>query len=305
MAGLRPYRAGGPRLEVEFSQGRVIGHNYGHGGSGITLAWGSCLEILELLQPQLQAHSRVAVLGAGIMGLCSAWLLQRSGHQTTLYAREFPPQTTSDVAGGLWAPTHLGLNDPRLRERLLRRSLDFFRQQLGPDYGVEEVTLWETDDRAYALDPLPPGLLDPPQRIEQMPFSGYAGPGQKSSTLLIETSRFLQRLRVEFEAMGGRCQLLALTRLEDIPEGCLVNCLGLGAREVFEDPQLQPIRGQLVLLDPLPDPFVLDHARGYVISRRDGLILGGTFEEGIEEPTPVRADCQAILEGFRAFLRGD
>src|SRR5215469_5655706 len=38
---LRPFRAGGPRLEVERVGDKMVVHNYGHGGSGWSLSWGS------------------------------------------------------------------------------------------------------------------------------------------------------------------------------------------------------------------------------------------------------------------------
>src|ERR1700709_2130402 len=38
---LRPFRAAGPRIEVEEVAGKRVVHNYGHGGSGWSLSWGS------------------------------------------------------------------------------------------------------------------------------------------------------------------------------------------------------------------------------------------------------------------------
>ncbi|MGX1782129.1 FAD-dependent oxidoreductase [Streptomyces diastaticus] len=48
--GLRPERAGGVRLErEELPGGTVLVHNYGHGGAGVTVAWGCAREVAELL----------------------------------------------------------------------------------------------------------------------------------------------------------------------------------------------------------------------------------------------------------------
>src|ERR1700710_1155752 len=38
---LRPFRAQGPRLETETLGDTLVVHNYGHGGSGWSLSWGS------------------------------------------------------------------------------------------------------------------------------------------------------------------------------------------------------------------------------------------------------------------------
>jgi D-amino-acid oxidase len=45
-AGLRPYRRQNVRVEIE--PGTRIVHNYGHGGSGVTLSWGCAAEVVQL-----------------------------------------------------------------------------------------------------------------------------------------------------------------------------------------------------------------------------------------------------------------
>ena len=101
--GLRPFRPGGFVVRGERVGEKVIIHNYGHGGGGITLSWGSSSLAMQELPDT--ADRRAAVLGCGVMGLSTARLLQARGWQVTIYAKDLPPNTTSDVAGGLWAPT--------------------------------------------------------------------------------------------------------------------------------------------------------------------------------------------------------
>jgi D-amino-acid oxidase len=48
VAGLRPTRRDGVRLEAEEVDGGRIVHNYGHGGAGMTLAWGCADRVVEL-----------------------------------------------------------------------------------------------------------------------------------------------------------------------------------------------------------------------------------------------------------------
>lgn len=305
VAGLRPFRQGSPRLEVQHIGKKTVAHNYGHGGSGITMAWGSCLELLDQLDPALADPSPVAVLGAGVMGLCAATLLQERGHEVCIYAARLPEETVSMVAGGLWAPTHVGSEKPSRHERILRRSWHAYEQLKGAEFGVYEVPLFESDDRAYPLDPVPAGLTPPPRRLAQLPFSGRRPSGTVSSTFLIETSTFLNRLWNDFQARGGRTkqgELENLEAVEQLRERVVVNCCGLGARELVPDKTLSPIRGQLVLLEPAPRQFVLDYAQGYVISRSDVLVLGGTFEEGEEEARPQHTTCAKILHEAREFF---
>lgn len=305
-AGLRPFRAPTPRLELETLGSKLVAHNYGHGGSGITMCWGAAQEVLHLLRPHLADSSSIAVLGAGVMGLCTATLLTRAGHCVRFYTRELPPLTTSWVAGGLWAPTHVGSGATaelaQMHDRILRHTWKAFKAMDRDRFGVVEAPMYETDDRAYALDPMPEGLTAPPRRLESMPFPGNLGPGQVSSTLLIETPRFLSELEKQLRTQGVEFVERAFgepSELQDLEEELLVNCLGLGARQAFGDPQVVPIRGQLALFQPVGRSFMLDHSRGYVISRPDILVLGGTFEEGEEDPQPVEATVGEIVNKHR------
>src|SRR6187549_2623883 len=102
LAGLRPYRASGFVVRAEALGNKRLVHNYGHGGAGITLSWGS-----SRLATQLGLHGHqgpVAVLGAGVMGLTTARLVQEAGFPETIYAKALTPDTTSNIAGGQIAP---------------------------------------------------------------------------------------------------------------------------------------------------------------------------------------------------------
>src|SRR5437868_4538980 len=102
MAGLRPYRRSGFVVRaVQLGEKRLV-HNYGHGGAGITLSWGTSKLATELGLP---GHSGpVAVLGSGAVGLSTARLVQEAGFAVTIYAAALPPDTTSNIAGGQFHP---------------------------------------------------------------------------------------------------------------------------------------------------------------------------------------------------------
>jgi D-amino-acid oxidase len=102
IAGLRPYRAQGFVVRAEPLGAKRLVHNYGHGGAGITLSWGTSRLAVDLGLP---GHTGpVAVISAGIMGLTTARLVQEAGFPVTLYTKALPPETTSNIAGGQWAP---------------------------------------------------------------------------------------------------------------------------------------------------------------------------------------------------------
>ena len=77
IVGLRPFRPSGFILKSERLNDKTIIHNYGHGGGGVSLSWGTAKLAVDLaLQTQ---ETSIAVLGCGVIGLSTARLLQRKG----------------------------------------------------------------------------------------------------------------------------------------------------------------------------------------------------------------------------------
>src|SRR6201996_1450531 len=101
---LRPFRAAGPRLDTERLGNTLVVHNYGHGGSGWSLSWGSSSIAVEKAMEAAGGARDVAVIGCGALGLTSATLLQRAGAKVTIYAKERPPEVRSARATGSWTP---------------------------------------------------------------------------------------------------------------------------------------------------------------------------------------------------------
>ena len=109
VAGLRPYRAEGFVVRAERLAGKLLVHNYGHGGGGVTLSWGTA-EMAADLVTYGGREGDVGVVGAGAVGLATARLLQRRGRSVTIYARDLPPNTTSNIAGAQWSPSTVSDN---------------------------------------------------------------------------------------------------------------------------------------------------------------------------------------------------
>ncbi len=98
-----PIPRAGPRLDTEQVAGKLVVHNYGHGGSGWSLSWGSAT--VAVRKAMQASQKEIAVIGCGALGLTSAIVRQGAGAQVTIYARDMLPDTRSARATGSWTPT--------------------------------------------------------------------------------------------------------------------------------------------------------------------------------------------------------
>jgi glycine/D-amino acid oxidase-like deaminating enzyme len=165
-AGLRPYRASGFVVRAEALGDKKLVHNYGHGGAGITLSWGTSKLAAELGLP---GHSGpVAVIGAGVMGLSTARLVQEAGFPVTVYAAALPPETTSNIAGGQWHPYgHFEREKvtPQWLEQFRRARALFGDDELRPARGQLAILLPQPEVRyaftgeAGYMFPRPDGIV--------------------------------------------------------------------------------------------------------------------------------------------------
>jgi glycine/D-amino acid oxidase-like deaminating enzyme len=310
VVGLRPYRASGFVVRAEQVGASRVVHNYGHGGAGITLSWGSSKLAVDL---GLNGHSGpVAVIGAGAMGLTTARLVQEAGFPVTIYAAALPPETTSNIAGGQWHPfghfRNDAVSDEWRRQYLLAADYSWRRFQImvGDDYGIRWLpTYYERDELEEPLLPTFPPVnrkLTPAEH--PFPVDQLA----RYDTLYVETGRFLRQMLRDVQIGGGRVEVRRFASPAEIaalPERLAFNCTGLGARELFGDKELTPVRGQLVILLPQPDVnYAFTGSAGYMFPRADGIILGGTFERDNWSLEPDPATTERILRSLQDLFLG-
>jgi glycine/D-amino acid oxidase-like deaminating enzyme len=329
VVGLRPFRPEGFRVEAERVGNRLLVHNYGHGGAGITLSWGTASLALDLARdflgprasrPQRLARPgprRFAVLGCGVNGLSTACLLQRHFEgPVTLYARDLPPETTSNIAGGFWSPTSVFDTEVattkfteqfRLACHISNRA---FQNLVGPDYGVRWIETFELLRNEASLTRELAGGDDlyPAREIHRDPDHYFGFPYVRQfSTMLIEPPVYLNALLRDFYIAGGRLVVKEFRSREEIkrlPEQVIFNCTGLGAASLFGDQELIPVRGQLEVLLPQPEIDYCYLSSGYMFPRRDGVILGGTWDHGDWSLTPKPEQTTAILEAHTEIMKG-
>lgn len=321
--GLRPFRRTGFRVEADRCGRKLVIHNYGHGGAGITLAWGTAKMAMDLLPPS--PPHEVAVLGSGVIGLTTARLLQRANFSVTIYARDLPPETTSNIAGGYWAPVmnfDPGYASPSYGARLekaARLSHRMYQNYVGDDYGVRWIKSYAlsgdhsgewspTGVFQNFLDLFPDLRVIPP--IES-PFRHLHT--RRFYSMLIEPPIYLNAMMRDFLLFGGRVEVRefqSMSEVDRMQEMLIFNCTGLGSQQLFGDQHLQPSRGQLSILLPQPGVNYATHGPGemYMYPRKDGLILGATHDFGNWDlnPDPV-LDTRILLDHRRLMdnLRTD
>ena len=316
VVGLRPFRPSGFVVRAERMGDKLVIHNYGHGGGGMTLSWGTSQLAVEMLPAG--TTSNVAVLGCGGVGLATARLLQRRGTAVTIYAKNLPPDTTSNISGAQWSPVTVFDDDrltPAFRDQFARAARLAYRQyqnMIGDYYGVRWVPNYLLSDRPIG-DSFVRGADSPIGDL--YPEYQDLGPGdhpfdakyvRQFDTMLIEPPIYLNAMLRDFLIAGGKIvvrEFDAVPAVLALPEPIVINCTGLGAGKLFNDQELTPIKGQLTVLLPQPEvDYNVLSGRLYMFPRRDGILLGGTHERGEWSLDPNLTAQKEILEGHQRLF---
>lgn len=318
---LRPFRAAGPRLDTEMVGDKLVVHNYGHGGSGWSLSWGS--GAIAVKQALARGERDIAVIGCGALGLTAALMAQRAGARVTIYAKELTPDVRSSRATGVWSPDSriaIAAQAPpgfdALWEEMTRASYKTFLGLLGlPGDPIAWTDRYVLSDDAPGTparkrqDPL--GFAHYQSRVRDMtPPNEILAPGdhpfatsyaQRAPTLQFNIMEYSHLLMTDFLLAGGKTQVMEFhtpADLAKLPQKVVINCPGYGARALWKDETVTPVRGQIAWLVPQAE---VDYGVVYktvsMLSRRDGIIIQATgpdeswgFNDTNEQPDRSEAE---------------
>ena len=342
ITGIRPYRAGGVRLELVAepfgnpSEPKYLIHNYGHGGAGITLSWGCASVVVDhvaSVTPLIRAARRrpsVAVLGTGVIGLTVATELRRRWPHLpiTIYAKDLDVRrTTSHVAAGQFEPS--GIHDDyetgpqqadlfewlkRSRAKIESIAHSGQRQR----FGVAERMNYTLDLSSPGFDlAVEAGVVGAP-KAGLLPFAALKAPGREYKTWLINPTILLPRLVADLKAKDAvfrKRDFGAPADVAALKETIVINCTGYGARALFGDERLEARRGHLVILDKTKAKQLYFVSGGcnsqiisYIFCRQHDIVVGGTSrhkEEAEPQPGADRAAFDLIVAKAKALFAGD
>lgn len=242
------------------------------------------------------------MVGAGVSGLTCGVRLLEEGYDVEIWARDRTPNTTSDVAAATWYPLR-GERDPRIDRWLpvslerfsalateresgvvLRDGIELFRRRMDDTWWRDVLPGF----RRARADELPSGFVD-----------GFVAAGIP----VIEMPIYIAWLTDRFTDLGGRSVEITLTDLA-VPNKAadvVVNCSGLGSRELAADPSMIAVRGQVVRVEQFGlEGYILDEQSPdgitYMYPRSNDVVLGGTREPGNETREPDPDTARAIIE---------
>jgi D-amino-acid oxidase len=259
---------------------------------------------------------RVAIVGAGVSGLTCGVVFAERGNQTAIFAKEIGQQTTSGAAAALWFPYDVEPVDKVIPWALETRRvlIDLARD---PDSGVSIIELrqfsrtekiqipdWATSLGAHSVIPHSTSVMSSEVETSLKLFQS----GFSLNVPLMDTTIYLDYLAARFLKAGGKINAnVRFKKPEDIdPEFDLViNCAGIGARELVPDADLEPHRGQVAIVPKIkdtPHAVVCDDAPlMYAIPRRNDCVFGGTNEVGDKLAADSATTTRIVAECSRAL----
>ncbi|XP_064611182.1 D-aspartate oxidase-like isoform X2 [Liolophura sinensis] len=251
---------------------------------------------------------RIGVVGAGVVGLCTAVNVQQllPHAWVTIIADNFSEETTSDGAGGLFRPTAEFIKGvpPDTIKQWTRDSAEYFMKIAASadagKFGVFPMSGYHLLNRevnpeykslVYSFRQLTPEEL---QKLGTTYSNGYA-----ITTLIVEPRKYMAFLMTEFRKNGGQSQKRTLHSLEELVGqfDVVVNCSGMRSRWLVNDPLVYPVRGQIIKINaPWIKSFIYTDDDAYIIPRGEDVVLGGVRHTN-DFSTEIREqDKQGILD---------
>ena len=230
----------------------------------------------------LNKSGRVAIVGAGVSGLTCGVVFAERGFRTGIFAEQVGQQTTSGAAAALWFPY-----DAEPANKVIPWALATYNVLVDlaqdPSSGVSMIELRQYCRRGNIQIPDWASAFVMSSWVETSLDISVFKSGFALRVPLMDTTIYLDYLAKRFEKAGGEIKDgVRFEKLEDIDPkfSLLINCAGIGARDLASDLDLEPHRGQVAIvpkIDNLKCAIVCDDAPlMYAIPRTNDCVFGGT-----------------------------
>jgi D-amino-acid oxidase len=293
----RPFRPAGPRQDVERVGDKFVVHNYGHGGSGWSLSWGSADVVVR---KGAGGGKRAARSGgdwrwcAGTDGSadCAAGgiegddLRPGEGALRAVGARDGLVDTGfADCACSAAAPDF-----PAQWEAMARTSFAMYMSYIGaagtPVEWTDRYSLSDGEHRVQypgegrdyveymdRIADLTPGFHELPPGTTPFPTK-YV---RRTTSLTFNVADYARQLMTDFLIAGGTIETREFhtpQELTTLPQRTIIDCTGYAARQLWSDESIVPVRGQIAWLIPQDGvTYGLNYNGLNVLARRDGIVL--------------------------------
>jgi hypothetical protein len=333
----RPMRKGSPNMTIEMVGDKLIAHNYGHGGSGWTLAPGSAKHVVDLVESSdniksIKKEQPVHIIGAGVLGLFTAYeLFQRGYTNINIIAASFD-KLTSHNAGGLLAPVSMD-NNPEMQSLIDRIGIEAYRfyadvangKQQHFKAGAKIMPAYFENRKESGLEPYVGKVMKPAKDVV-LDFGNGTTRDMVSydDGIFIDTAIMMQSLH-DFLRDKVKFEQKKIDKMSEVSSSLVFDCSGLGAGNLNMDKEVVPVQGHLIMLrDQIPanlqSMLLVYFSKGKTISGQevkrsfyifpkhlpgsganDVGVIGGTFIEGSTPDTPNEEEFKILVDNARNF----
>jgi len=333
----RPMRRGVPNMTIETLGSQLVAHNYGHGGSGWTLAPGCSKYVVDLVEASpkgklISKDAAVTVVGGGVLGLFTAYeLVQRGYTNITVVADSFD-KLTSHNAGGLLAPVSMS-NNPEIQPLIDKVGIDAYKFYASVAQGKQQdfqngaliVPSYFEDRESSGLEPYVGKVMQPAKDV----ILDFGNGTQRKMVsyddgIFIDTAKMMQALH-DTLAKKIKFEKKKINKLSDLSSSIVFNCSGLGASKLNNDAEVVPVQGHLIMLrDQVPahlqSMILVYFSKGktksgleakrsfYIFPKQlpgsavnDIGVIGGTFIEGGTPDTPDVEEFDILVANAKKF----
>ncbi|HQS84367.1 MAG: hypothetical protein B7Y25_05430 [Alphaproteobacteria bacterium 16-39-46] len=337
----RPMRHGAPNMSITKQNGQIIAHNYGHGGSGWTLGPGSAQYVNSLLlasyASDLKKETPITIIGAGALGLFTAYDLHQRGFKNITIVAEKFEGLTSHNAGGLLAPVSMD-NHPEIQEMIDKIGIEAYKfyesiaRKKHPHFkeGAVIVPTYFQNREESGLEPYVGKVMQPSKDVT-LDFGNGTTRNMVAydDGIFMDTAKMMKELQTYLKKNKVKFIQKKIESFSDLKGKFIINCSGLGSGKLNNDAEMISIQGHLIMLKD-QDPKELEYMilvyfkegttksgqkikRSFYIfpkhlpntSSNDVGVIGGTFIEGATKETPNEEEFETLLKGAKDFYGMD